>query len=311
MYLKSFPDLNWLKQQIAQNFDTRQGWNGNPLTSAGFPNVILNVKTKKTYRPSVPGPLSLFMNISGESYCQVDQQSRKISTGQYFISNSKQQYDLIIDNKQPTETFNIHFGEHFAEEVYSALVNPTDQLLNPYFENNSSLNFYNKLSPNHALIQQTVLNLHQQQESLAPLYQEEQLYNILVVLLDEHRNVLKTLEQLPSSKKSTRTELYRRLAYALDYLYSHSGEHIDLGQLAQIANLSKYHFLRLFKAAFGYSPYQYLQQIRLDKALQLLRVAAIPVKELAFDLGFDNASSFSRFFFRRMKIYPQQYRNEI
>ncbi|MCP4439932.1 MAG: helix-turn-helix transcriptional regulator [Aureispira sp.] len=312
MYLKSFPDIHWLKQQIARNFDIQRGWNGMVLPSPGFPNVILNVSTTQAHRPSVKGPLSLFMNISGHSYCKVDQHQTKISAGQYFISNPDQHYDLTIDSPTATETFNIHFGKSFAEEVYAGLITEADQLLNGYFENSSSLNFYNKLSYNNPIIQQSIQNLYQEyQENKDYLYLEEQLYNILVALLDEHRQVLKKVEQLPASKKSTRTELYRRLAYALDYIYSHSHKNIDLAQLAQTANLSKYHFLRLFKISFGYSPYQYLQQIRLEKALSLLRMTTIPIKQLAFDLGFDNASSFSRFFFRRLKIYPQQYRDKI
>ena len=72
MILHQFPDLKWLKQKAEQRFDDKQGWEGRQLKREGWPNVILNVNAQNIYRDNIKGPLSLFMNISGESTVLAD-----------------------------------------------------------------------------------------------------------------------------------------------------------------------------------------------------------------------------------------------
>jgi AraC family transcriptional regulator len=94
----------------------------------------------------------------------------------------------------------------------------------------------------------------------------------------------------------------------MDVLRSGFFGEISLDQLAAEACLSKYHFLRLFRKAYGLSPYQYIQHLRLEKARILLTDSVIPITDLAGLLGFDNSQSFSRLFYQRMGLYPTQYR---
>jgi AraC family transcriptional regulator len=107
---------------------------------------------------------------------------------------------------------------------------------------------------------------------------------------------------------ATRVELYKRLSRAMDIIRSGFCGDISLDQLAAEACLSKYHFLRLFRLAYGLSPYQYIQQLRIEKARALLADSVIAINDLADQLGFDNSQSFSRLFYQRMGVYPTQYR---
>jgi AraC family transcriptional regulator len=140
---------------------------------------------------------------------------------------------------------------------------------------------------------------------------EETLVHILTHLVQDHRSIVKTVQKLPSLKQSTRVDLYKRLAIVMDYLNSMDEYDVDLNGLASIASLSKYHFLRLFKLAFGQSPYQYIQKLKLDKAEQLLKDRTHSIKEIASLLGFENSNSFSRLFYQRTGHYPQVYQREI
>ena len=94
----------------------------------------------------------------------------------------------------------------------------------------------------------------------------------------------------------------------MDVLRSGFCGDISLDQLAAEACLSKYHFLRLFRTAYGLSPYQYIQHLRIEKARVLLAGSVMPITDVAGLLGFDNSQSFSRLFFQRMGVYPTQYR---
>lgn len=314
MILHEFPDLKWLKSQIAQGFRNQQGWQNRALKNPGWPNVIIHSKVQQIYRPEIKGPLSIFVNLSGQSFCKVNNHRARIDDQFYFISNQQEHYDLIVDHSKPTETFNIHFGEYFSEEVFFSLVNPADQLLNaPFEKSQSTINFYNKLYPRDAYFNQILQNiaLSSQLGSDAELYQEEQLQNLLVYLLQTHRQVLKQVARLPSVKAGTKIEIYRRLSYVLDYIHSHFERNIQLEELAQVACLSKYHFLRLFKMAFRGTPYQYLSQVRLEKAKELLKTTRLPIHQIALLTGFENSSSFSRLFRQKLKVYPSQYRQQV
>jgi len=75
-------------------------------------------------------------------------------------------------------------------------------------------------------------------------------YSYRVLLLDEIK-IKKIQQQLPSLKSSTRKEIMRRLMVATDYIYTFYDRKLSLEELAQACCLSKFHFLRLFKIAFG------------------------------------------------------------
>jgi AraC family transcriptional regulator len=87
-------------------------------------------------------------------------------------------------------------------------------------------------------------------------------------------------------------------------------EATDLGltDLAQAADLSPYHFARLFTARFGVSPVAYLRARRLAAAAERLRIGAPSLVDLAFDAGFDSQEGFTRAFKRAYGVSPGRYR---
>ena len=78
---------------------------------------------------------------------------------------------------------------------------------------------------------------------------------------------------------------------------------IDLNNIADEACFSKYHFVRLFKSIYGKTPHQYLTEVRIDRAKEML-AAGDTVARTCFSVGFDSISSFSGLFKRRAGITP-------
>ena len=70
-------------------------------------------------------------------------------------------------------------------------------------------------------------------------------------------------------------------------------EPVDVESLAAVAGLSKYHFLRLFKATYGVTPGEYLSQRRIERAQDLLRATNLTVTEVCHAVGFSSLGSFS------------------
>jgi AraC-like DNA-binding protein len=84
---------------------------------------------------------------------------------------------------------------------------------------------------------------------------------------------------------------------------------LTLAQLADVAGLSPFHFLRLFKAVIGTTPYRYVVQFRLrEAAMRLLRTDR-PVTDIAFEVGFGDLSQFIRTFRAASGLSPGEFRS--
>ena len=109
-----------------------------------------------------------------------------------------------------------------------------------------------------------------------------------------------TTEQYPN------VYLYKRIVQAKLFIDHNYASKIDLGNIADEAYFSKFHFIRLFKTIYGKTPHQYLTVVRIEKALQLLK-ANESVTAVCFAVGFDSLSSFSGLFKRIVGESPSSY----
>lgn len=99
-----------------------------------------------------------------------------------------------------------------------------------------------------------------------------------------------------------------RIAKTVLYICKHLNEAIELEKLAEISCLSKDHFIRLFKKELETTPLQYINQKKIEKAQLLLITEELAVKEIAFQLAFDDYSYFNRLFKKTTGVTPQEYR---
>lgn len=95
---------------------------------------------------------------------------------------------------------------------------------------------------------------------------------------------------------------------AEQYLQQNFGKKITVLQLAQIANMSVSHFDRIFKNNYRCSPFQYLLNIRIEKAKKYLKNNEERIINIALLCGFSSASSFSSYFHKVVGIKPREYR---
>lgn len=115
------------------------------------------------------------------------------------------------------------------------------------------------------------------------------------------------MSEQPGLKESyPKMYMYKRIVEAKLYIDQHYSEKIDLDNIATQASFSKYHFLRLFKQAYGKSPYQYLTQVRIAKAQEYLREGK-SVMETCEALSFDSIPSFTALFKKQTGITPKAF----
>lgn len=95
-----------------------------------------------------------------------------------------------------------------------------------------------------------------------------------------------------------------------EFMAAHLAQDLSLGELADLANLSPYHFARAFKKSVGLPPYRYQVRLRVEKACALLRETNLTVAEIADIIGYDTPQAFARMFRRQMGVCPSEYRRE-
>ena len=102
--------------------------------------------------------------------------------------------------------------------------------------------------------------------------------------------------------------LPRQLRQVLDYIDAHLAQDLKLADLAQLLDMSQYHFSRLFKQSLHISPYQYLLQQRVERAKKLLKQTDRLITDIAFDCGFNSHSHLSKQFRQLTGMTPKAYR---
>jgi AraC family transcriptional regulator len=99
-----------------------------------------------------------------------------------------------------------------------------------------------------------------------------------------------------------------RLQRVLDYIAANSHREISLDNLAAVADMSRFHFARLFRVSMGVTPHRYLIDYRVQVAKSLLRLASRSVSEIALETGFSSAGHFARIFRRYVGISPSKWK---
>lgn len=306
MYLQQFPDIVWLKDQIKQRFATA----GAP----GWPNVVLNVAARETYRPNIAGPLTLFMNVRGTSRCTVGRRNVLVDDHHCFLTNAGDEYTLEVDRRTPAETFNIHFGERFAADLYAGLTCDSAQLLDePSVDPIGVPRLTSRLSRKDGVVRSVAAMIRRagSDGAVAPMYLEEQLARLLRHLIVSERCERLAGERIGAVHGGTRREIVRRLLLALDRIHGEYRDTISLDDLAVTAMLSKFHFLRLFTEYTGMTPHRYIVRLRMETAAAMLRDGKQPIGDVAMLVGCADQATFSRQFRAVHGVSASGYRRSI
>ena len=101
-----------------------------------------------------------------------------------------------------------------------------------------------------------------------------------------------------------------RMRRVQEYIHSHICEEIDIDELSEVACITKTYLIRLFRKEFGTSPLQYINKKKVERAQLLLCTTDMPVKEVAYRIGFNDQSYFIRMYRKVTGTTPQEYRKQ-
>ncbi len=142
------------------------------------------------------------------------------------------------------------------------------------------------------------------QGQTGPLYAETLGTALAIYLLTHHTNLQ------PKLKDRRRGLSKAQIQATISLMNDRIAEQISLQEMADNLNLSPYYFARLFRQSMGTPPYQYLTQLRLDQAKQLLLSAPqATLATIAQQVGLTDHAYLTRQFHKRFGITPSDYRS--
>lgn len=304
MIIREFPDIQWLKNRISTFTSGRQGSDPHDRFANGWPTCILNVRSSFTAREDIRGPFSIFMNVRGSSAVTAGGRQVKLNANTFVLTNNDEHYSLYIPRDTETETLNIHFGQAAFNGIFYTLVRKDMELLDQPESGNQRA----PLFPFRNAFRSEAFNHLAQRLFSQPQEEDLILMDFARLVAAEYIPEIARGERLHTVKASTRLETLRRLYLATDYMHASFHRPITMDEVAKVCALSKFHFLRSFREAFGLSPYQYLKELRTRKALELIRHTDDSIENICLLVGLENGSSLSRLIHQQTGAYPTQLR---
>ena|SRR5581483_9821838 len=98
-------------------------------------------------------------------------------------------------------------------------------------------------------------------------------------------------------------EIERRVLRAAELIQADYARPLKVAELARVAQMSEFHFVRVFGAVVGVSPHRYLMSVRLDEAVRRLAMGH-SVTRTSYGVGFSSPSHFAAAFRRRFGVTP-------
>lgn len=131
---------------------------------------------------------------------------------------------------------------------------------------------------------------------------------MLARILRWHHRVGATLDDWAAARAPVRREVERRIGRATDLILSEYSQPLTLQRMADEDCLSRYHFIRLFRAVHRMPPYAFLQRKRCAVAARVLRTTDLPLEVIAHAVGIGNRITLFRLIRKRRSVTPSELR---
>lgn len=234
-----------------------------------------------------------------------------VGKGEYLLANSLCEGKVEIDSPNLVKGICIDVSPQLLSEAFGQYIAPDtpfpDIDADHFFRGEAFLE--NKYNSRHTNLGKVLDELGRKlNENPAEAYQFEQefYFTLAEKIVEDHQPIITQLYNIQTMKHNTRKDLYRKVIRGKEFLENNLCNPISVGQAADYACLSEYHFFRLFKNAFGITPQQYLIRQRVSHAKILLHTGNFSVTEAATATGFSDVYSFSKTFKKHLGVSPSK-----
>jgi AraC-like DNA-binding protein len=294
-----------LAQKKGELYCSRHDLNMNTMKSGVFSI------TKQSFEMCDPHVtrFSLNFNLDTTQEYYLDSHPYFVSPQRLLIINEGQRFRTAADFDRPAKMITLAYEIGLPAKIYSSLQATHDSSLD-----NSACGtpadqfiFNQTLSTSPEILNQVAYLISEESKNCSSAELNNLLEDILEAVLLKLTPSQQEMMSLHCAKIATKKELYQRLQWAKEYLEAYYHRSISVDEIAEQACLSRFYFKRVFRQVFNISPYQYIKQLRLTKAKELLQLG-YPVHECCKMVGWEDPSSFIRLFRETHATTPGQFK---
>ncbi|HEV3201609.1 MAG TPA: AraC family transcriptional regulator [Bryobacteraceae bacterium] len=263
----------------------------------GTHNAILRARSRTHIVKDFAGPLSIKSVTAGTVAWKSGGRELVVDRDSFLVLQDGEPYSMNIDSRMPVGTLCVFFQHGFAESVQASL---TQDALDAEPAPTAFLGHLHTRDNRILPRMQAIANAPE----ASRLWLDEQFLLLARDLLLLDRDLRRRIGLMPARRPSTREELFRRVRRGQEFLHANSSGDLNLTEIARQSCLSPYHFHRAFTRAFGRTPHQYRNDLRLAQARRLLETTGQTITEICGAVGFQSAPSFSTLFRQSFGVPP-------
>lgn len=228
-------------------------------------------------------------------------QKFQVKQGEYIIGNSNTLAEVHISEN--TMGLCIDVSNDMIHEILETIYDNPD--LSDFILTDKLL--INKYKSQHSLIGHKLSGLSNSALILSKehIFTSELFYSLGESIVVDQAVIFEQFSKLNFKKRWVNEDVFRNLFLAKEHIDDSFLNIADLNEIAAVARMSKYAFLRAFKTTFGLTPYQYLLQKRLNYAKQAL-ISGASVLDVAIKTGFADTAAFSKSFKQCFGLAPSK-----
>lgn len=249
--------------------------------------------------------MELLLIKKGEAICQIDLECYQVKAGDFVIIKSGQLHSVkpqTADFALDACVFQLSFLKSATYDVCQL------DYISPLLRADVAYQTYiTAAQPGAAkMIQifQDLVACYHEQAYAYELEMKGLLYQFLMILY--RYQFLRTKQEIPKIKQQ-KIQTIKQVLHYIDVNYPYP---IQVADLAKVANYSEFHFLRFFRQETGMKCTEYINNVRLERALKQMLTSDIAITEIAANHGFDNVSYFIKKFKHKYGQTPNKYRQQ-
>jgi AraC-like DNA-binding protein len=232
--------------------------------------------------------------LAGKGLFEIDNRTYTCQAGDTFLIFPGELFTYIADREQPWHYAWVAITGRTAGELMDQIGASTERAVISGANTRAFRTYYRRLRRSF-------------QQSAFPQLEHMEAEGWLRILLRELGRL--NTDQI-TERAAAKTEIERQVAHAVRYLELQYTQAVSIEQLARNLGYHRTYLCKMFKQSTGLSPMQYLFNIRMGRAVQLLQTS-MTIDQVASSVGFNDALFFSKQFRKWSGKAPSAYRKDV
>lgn len=233
------------------------------------------------------GQYVLIYCVDGEGICRVGEQVHRMSGNQYVVLPADLPHAYQADEANPWTIYWIHFKGTDAHEYARGVDVPVSIVPGKHSRIDRRIDLFEEMF--------LTLKLGFTQDNLRYVGAAFRYFLTTLSCCTAYRNAVATADE-------------EGIRSILHYMEENIGRRLALAELADYAGYSVSYFSTLFAEIVGQAPLTYFNQLKVQRACELLDFTDMRINQICYKVGIDDPYYFSRLFSRTMGVSPKTYR---